>query len=49
MYEKAETLESYAVEIRYPDNWYEPTVQEAQQAYEIALEFQKYVHERMKE
>lgn len=29
MYEKAEVLESYAVEIRYQDDWYEPTLEQA--------------------
>ncbi len=47
LYEKAELLESYAVEIRYPDNWYEPTMDEAVEAYSIALEFKKYIMERV--
>lgn len=37
LYEKAELLESYAVEIRYPDNRYEPTKEEAIEAYNVAL------------
>jgi HEPN domain-containing protein len=49
LYEKAEILESYAVEIRYPDNWYEPTRDEAIEAYNIALEFKKYVLGRTEE
>jgi len=47
LYEKAELLESYAVEIRYPDNWYEPTKNEAIEAYNVALEFRKYILERV--
>lgn len=43
LYRKAEVLESYAVEIRYPDNWYEATKEEAMEAYEISLEFRKFV------
>lgn len=47
MYQKAEVLESYAVEIRYPNDWYEPTMEDAHQAYEIALEFQRFICEKL--
>lgn len=47
LYQQAEILESYAVEIRYPDDWYEPTKEEAAEAYKIALEFKKYVLNRV--
>jgi HEPN domain-containing protein len=47
LYEKAELLESYAVEIRYPDDWYEPTNDEALEAYNVALVFKDYVLERV--
>ncbi|MFW6311951.1 MAG: HEPN domain-containing protein, partial [Nanoarchaeota archaeon] len=47
MYQKADILESYAVEIRYPDDWYEPTKEEAQEAYEIALMFKKFVLDKV--
>ena len=35
MYSRAEILESYAVEMRYPNDWYEPTEKEAREAYSI--------------
>ena len=31
----ADLLTDYAVEIRYPDDWYEPTIEETRKAYEI--------------
>ncbi|MBU0651044.1 HEPN domain-containing protein [bacterium] len=36
LYDKIEELEGYAVEIRYPDDWCEPTEEEAKAAYDIA-------------
>ena len=34
--EEADILTDYAVEIRYPDDWYEPTSEETEQAIKIA-------------
>src|SRR5574340_828206 len=45
----ADVLTDYAVEIRYPDEWYEPTMEEAKEAYELALEVKKFVLERIQE
>lgn len=39
----ADVLTDYAVEIRYPDDWYEPTIEETRQAYEIALKVKDFV------
>lgn len=36
-YDMVETLSGYAVEIRYPDEQSEPSIEEAKTAYEIAL------------
>lgn len=36
-------LTDYAVEIRYPDDWYEPTLMEVNQAYEAALKVKDFV------
>ncbi len=47
LYQNAEIIESYAVEIRYPDNWYEPTKEEALEAYNVAVVFKKYVLDRI--
>lgn len=47
LYQNAEILESYAVEIRYPDNWYEPTMNEAVEGYNISLNFKEYILKRL--
>lgn len=46
MYSSAEILEGYAVEMRYPDDWYEPTEKEAREAYSIALKIREYILKR---
>jgi len=40
-------LTDYAVEIRYPDEWYEPTPDEAKLAYELANEVKQFVLEKL--
>lgn len=47
MYSRAEILDSYAVEMRYPDDWYEPTEKEAREAYSIAMKIREYVLKRI--
>ena len=42
-YDFVETLSGYAVEIRYPDDWSEPSIEEAKGAYEIALNIKGYI------
>ena len=44
---KSNNLTDYAVEIRYPDDWYEPTIEETKQAYEIALKVKNFVLKRL--
>lgn len=39
----ANFLTDFAVEIRYPDDWYEPSLDEVQKAYNIALKIKNYV------
>ena len=41
----ANLLTDYAVEIRYPDEWYEPTIEEAKDAHQIACEVKQFVLE----
>jgi HEPN domain-containing protein len=41
--EKAELLTIYAVETRYPEDFYMPNEEEARDAYDIALQVQKYI------
>ncbi len=35
------------VEIRYPDEWYEPSIEEARKAYELAKEIKYFVLEKL--
>lgn len=44
---KAETLTPYAVEIRYPDDFYMPTKAEAEEALSIAVEIRDFVLARI--
>jgi HEPN domain-containing protein len=46
VYEQLEKLEDYAVEIRYPDDWFEPTIEEAKEAYEIAKSIKSLVMDK---
>ena len=46
MYSMVEILESYAVEMRYPDDWHEPTEKEAREAYSMAIKIREYVLKR---
>ncbi|MFH1096395.1 MAG: HEPN domain-containing protein [Candidatus Desantisbacteria bacterium] len=46
-YEMLENLEDYAVEIRYPDDWFEPTLDEAKDVYEIAKKVEEFVLEKI--
>lgn len=43
IYEMVEKLEDYAVEIRYPDDWFEPTQEDVKEAYEIAKKVKEFV------
>lgn len=47
MYTKIELLESYAVEIRYPDGWYEPTDSEIKEVFTIAVEIMSFIGEKI--
>ena len=46
-YDIVETLSGYAVEIRYHDDWSEPTMEEAKTAYKIAIRIKEYVIKRI--
>ena len=43
LYVKLEKLEDYAVEIRYPDDWFEPTLEETKEAYKIVKQVKEFV------
>jgi HEPN domain-containing protein len=44
---KAETLTPFAVEIRYPDDFYMPTKEEAKEAFAIATEIKTFISARL--
>lgn len=46
-YEMVEKLEDYAVEIRYPDDWFEPALEDAKEAYEIAKRIKRFVLDKV--
>jgi HEPN domain-containing protein len=45
--QEAYILTDYAVEIRYPDDWYEPTIEETKKAYDIALNVKGFVLKKL--
>ena len=46
--EDADNLTDYAVEIRYPDVWLEPGIEDAKEAFEIAKKVKKFVLNKIK-
>jgi HEPN domain-containing protein len=46
---QAETLTPFAVEIRYPDDFYMPTLAEAQEAYKIAVQIRDFIFIRLED
>ncbi|HUT54345.1 MAG TPA: HEPN domain-containing protein [bacterium] len=46
--EKAESLSPYAVAIRYPDDFWMPKLEDAQEAFAIAREIKDFILQRMK-
>ena len=47
--EEADKLTDYSVDIRYPDEFAVPTLEEAEEAYEIAKSVKEFVLERIGE
>ncbi len=41
--EEADKLTDYAIEIRYPEEWFEPSSEEAKEAFEIANKIREFV------
>jgi len=48
LYSLVETLESYAVGIKYPGDGFEPTKADAQEAYENALKIQQIMYTKLR-
>lgn len=44
---EADCLTDYAVQLRYPDDWYEPTGEETAQAYAMALKIKHFVLKKL--
>ena len=47
IYDMAEELEGYAVEVRYPDDWYEPTIEETKDVCRKAAKIEKFVKNKI--
>lgn len=45
--EEADKLTDYAVLVRYPDDWFEPSRTEAKEAFEIAKRIREFVQNRL--
>jgi len=45
--DEADSLTDYAVEIRYPDDWYEPTLEEAKKAFAVAEMIKEFVLKKL--
>jgi HEPN domain-containing protein len=45
--EEADKLTDYAIEIRYPDDWYEPTLNEAKEAFTIARKIKEFIQNKI--
>lgn len=47
MYTMLEQLEDYAVEVPYPDERFDPTLEDAKNAYEIAIKSKAFFLEKL--
>jgi len=45
---EADKLTDYAIEIRYPDEWFEVTTKDAKEAYKIANKVKAFVLDKIK-
>ncbi|RLC46204.1 MAG: DNA-binding protein [Candidatus Cloacimonadota bacterium] len=45
--EEADKLTDYAIEVRYPDEWFEPSLKEAKEALEIAKKMKEFILHRI--
>jgi hypothetical protein len=46
--EKIESLSIFAVEIRYPEDFYMPTIEELNEALEVALKVREIIFKKLK-
>ncbi len=44
---KADKLTRYAIEVRYPDDFYIPSRKEAEEAYQIALKAREFIRQKL--
>lgn len=47
LYEVAKNLSEYAIEIRYPDEFYIPTVDEAKECFELVVKVKDFIFEKL--
>lgn len=43
IYDSAEVLEDYGVNIRYPADWFEPTIEDMEEAYNSAKKIKEFI------
>ena len=48
LYEITEGLTEYAIDVRYPDEFYIPSVKEAKEAFDIATKIKEFVLRKLK-
>jgi HEPN domain-containing protein len=48
LYEKTKNLTDYAIDIRYPDDFYIPTIEEARNAFESATFVKEFMFKKLK-
>jgi len=46
--EEADILTDYAITVRYPDDFYVPEIEEAQEAYDLAIKLRDYILSKIK-
>lgn len=47
MEDDLEEISEYGVGVRYPDDFYEPTIEEARQAYDVAVNIQSIIVDKI--
>jgi len=48
LYDKAEMLEAYAIDSRYPDHWHDPTLEETKDCIKAAKDFKTFIYNEIK-
>lgn len=49
LHKKAEVLNEYSIDSRYPDYWHDPTLEETKECIEYAKSFKKFIYNEIKD